>query len=67
MIIPFDGPLDLASTLCIKHQRRVAKDNTVLYQQHALQLFPTPDHQGNAAVDRLCVDNMVVVQHQAMP
>ena len=36
--------LDLAGTLCIKHQRRVAKDNTVLYQQHALQLFPTPDH-----------------------
>ena len=36
--------LDLASTLCTKHQRRVAKDNTVLYQQHALQLFPTPDH-----------------------
>ena len=36
--------LDLASTLCIKNQRRVAKDNTVLYQQHALQLFPTPGH-----------------------
>ena len=36
--------LDLASTLYIKHQRRVAKDNTVFYQQHALQLFPTPDH-----------------------
>ena len=36
--------LDLESRLCIKHQRRVAKDNTVLYQQHALQLFPTPDH-----------------------
>ena len=27
------GPdLDLANTLCIKHQRRAARDNTVLYQ-----------------------------------
>ena len=41
---PLGTDLDLASTLCIKHQRRVAKDNTVLYQQHALQLFPTLDH-----------------------
>ena len=41
---PLGTDLDLASTLCIKHQRRVAKDNTVLYPQHALQLFPTLDH-----------------------
>ncbi len=36
--------LDLASTLCIKNRRKVAKDNTVLYQQSSLQLFPTSDH-----------------------
>ena len=40
--------LDLASTLCIMHQSRVAKDNTAVYQQYALQLFLTPVHPSYA-------------------
>ena len=45
------GPeLDLASTLCVKNRRTVAKDNTVLYRQSALQLFPTPDRPSYAGV-----------------
>ena len=43
-----DPELDLASTLCIKNRRTVAKDNTVLYQQCALQLFPTPNRPSYA-------------------
>ncbi len=35
--------LNVASTLCIKNRRTVAKDNTVFYQQSTLQLFPTSD------------------------
>ena len=35
------GPvLDLGGVLCIKEQRRVARDNTVQYQRRTLQLFP---------------------------
>ena len=70
--------LDLASTLCIKHQRRVAKDNTVLYQQHTLQLFPTPDHLSYAGAtvqvqERLdgqlvvCFQGRVVASRTAPP
>ena len=70
--------LELASTLCIKHQRRVAKDNTVLYQQHALQLFPTPDHLSYAGAtvevqERLdgqlvvCFQGRVVASRTAPP
>jgi len=35
--------LDINGVLCIKELRRVAKDNTVRYQGHTLQLFPDAD------------------------
>ena len=35
-----DDDLDLAGVLCIKEQRRVARDNTVQYKNKTLQLFP---------------------------
>jgi hypothetical protein len=62
-----DPELDLASTLCIKNRRTVAKDNTVLYQQSALQLFPTPDRPSYAGAiveiqERL--DGQLVVCYQ---
>jgi hypothetical protein len=62
-----DPELDLASTLCIKNRRTVAKDNTVLYQQCALQLFPTPDRPSYAGAiveiqERL--DGQLVVCYQ---
>ena len=70
--------LDLASTLCIKHQRRVAKDNTLLYRQYALQLFPTPIHLSYAGAtvevqERLdgqlvvCFQGRVVASRTAPP
>ena len=62
-----DAGLDLASTLCIKNRRKVAKDNTVLYRQSTLQLFPTPDHPSYSGAivevqERL--DGQLVVSYQ---
>ncbi len=37
---PLDPGLDLAGVLCIKEQRKVARDNTVQYKGKTLQLFP---------------------------
>jgi transposase len=37
---PVDPEIDMEGVLCIKEQRRVAKDNTVRYYSHTLQLFP---------------------------
>ena len=37
---PLDPELDLAGVLCIKEQRKVARDNTVQYKGKILQLFP---------------------------
>ena len=35
-----DADLYLDRTLCFKHSRRVARDNTVKYRWHTLQLLP---------------------------
>jgi len=35
-----DHQLDLATILCCRHSRKVARDNTVRYQWHTLQLLP---------------------------
>ena len=40
--------LDLAGVLCIKEQRRVARDNTVRYHRKSLQLFPGTDRPSYA-------------------
>ncbi len=37
---PLEPETDLAGVLCIKEQRRVARDNTVQYKNTTLQLFP---------------------------
>ena len=37
---PLEEEIDLAGVLCIKEQRRVARDNTVQYKNKTLQLFP---------------------------
>jgi len=37
---PVDPEIDIDGVLCVKEQRRVAKDNTVPYYSHTLQLFP---------------------------
>ena len=40
---PLDPELRLEPILCFKHKRRVARDNTVRFQLHTLQLLPRPD------------------------
>ena len=45
---PVDPGLDIDSVLCIKELRRVAKDNTVQYHGHTLQIFPGADRRSYA-------------------
>lgn len=45
---PVARDLDLAGVLCFKYRRKVARDNTVRYDWHALQLLPTPDWPSHA-------------------
>jgi hypothetical protein len=40
--------LDIDGVLCVKETRRVAKDNTVRYRGHTLQLFPGTDQPSYA-------------------
>ena len=40
---PLDPELCLEQILCFKHRRKVAKDNTVRFQLHTLQLLPGPE------------------------
>ena len=59
--------LDLASTLCIKNRRKVAKDNTVLYRQSTLQLFPTldrPSYSGAIVEVQERLDGQLAVWYQ---
>ena len=48
---PLQGDLPLEGVLCFKHRRRVARDNTVKYQRHTLQLLP--DSKRAATPERL--------------
>ena len=45
---PLDCDLYLDRVLCFKHRRKVAKDNTVRFQLHTLQLLPEPDRPSYA-------------------
>jgi transposase len=47
---PLDPELDLAAILCFKHRRKVARDNTVKYDWHTLQLLPGTEHPSYAGV-----------------
>ena len=40
---PLPPDLHLEQVLCFKHKRRVARDNTVKFQRHTLQLLPGPE------------------------
>ena len=64
---PVDPGLDIDSVLCIKELRRVAKDNTVQYHGHTLQIFPGADRRSYARArvevqERL--DGRLLVYHQ---
>ena len=45
---PVAPGLDVDGVLCIKEQRRVAKDNTVQYHGQTLQIFPGPERTSYA-------------------
>ena len=45
-----DSGLDLDGILCFKERRRVAKDNTVQYHGHTLQIFPGEGRRSYARV-----------------
>ena len=64
---PLDPELRLEPILCFKHKRRVARDNTVRFQLHTLQLLPGPEHPSyaGAAVEVLeSLDGRLSVRHE---
>ena len=65
---PLDPDLCLEQVLCFKHTRRVAKDNTVRFQLHTLQLLPGPERPSYAGVVVEVLeglDGRLSVRHQA--
>lgn len=59
--------LDLDGVLCFKHQRKVAKDNTVKYSWRTLQLLPSSarrSHAGLAVEVQERLDGTLAVVHQ---
>ena len=64
---PLDPELCLDQVLCFKHRRKVAKDNTVRFQLHTLQLLPGPERPSyaGAAVEVLeGRDGRLTVRHE---
>ena len=64
---PLDPELCLEQVLCFKHRRKVARDNTVRFQLHTLQLLPGPEHPSyaGAAVEVLeSLDGRLSVRHE---
>ena len=64
---PLDPELCLEQILCFKHRRKVARDNTVRFQLHTLQLLPGPERPSyaGAAVEVLeGLDGRLTVRHE---
>ena len=64
---PLNPELCLEQILCFKHRRRVARDNTVRFQLHTLQLLPGPERPSyaGAAVEVLeGLDGRLSVRHE---
>ena len=64
---PLASDLCLDHILCFKHRRRVARDNTVKFQLHTLQLLPEPQRPSYAGtvVEVLeALDGRLSLQHQ---
>ena len=67
-----DSDLNLAGILCFKHSRKVARDNTVKYNWHTLQLLPSSERStyvGAHVVVQERLDGKLVVcyQNQIVP
>ncbi len=64
---PVEPDLNLATILCFKHDCKVARDNTVKYRCHTLQLLPDSDRRsytGVRAEVQVRLDGNMVVFHQ---
>ena len=64
---PVDPELCLEQILCFKHRRKVAKDNTVRFQLHTLQLLPgreRPSYAGAAVEVLERLDGRLSVRHE---
>ena len=64
---PLNPELRLEQVRCFKHRRRVARDNTVRFQLHTLQLLPSPERPSyaGAAVEVLeGLDGRLSVRHE---
>ena len=64
---PLPSDLRLGQVLCFKHKRRVARDNTVKFQRHTLQLLPGRQHRsyaGAAVVVLHGLDGRLSLQHE---
>ena len=64
---PLDMELCLEQVLCFKHRRKVARDNTVRFQLHTLQLLPgaeRPSYAGAAVEVLEGLDGRLSVRHE---
>ena len=64
---PLDPELRLEQVLCFKHRRKVARDNTVRFQLHTLQLLPgaeRPSYAGAAVEVLEGLDGRLSVRHE---
>ena len=64
---PLQVDLPLEHILCFKHRRRVARDNTVKYQRHTLQLLPDSkrrSYAGTVVVVLEGLDGQLSLQHE---
>ena len=64
---PLPPDLHLGQVLCFKHKRRVARDNTVKFQRHTLQLLPgseRPSYAGAGVEVLKGLDGRLSVQHE---
>ena len=64
---PLQVDLPLEQVPCFKHRRRVARDNTVKYQRHTLQLLPgrqRPSYAGAVVEVLQGLDGRLSVQHE---
>ena len=64
---PLPPDLRLGQVLCFKHQRRVARDNTVKFQRHILQLLPGGQRHSYAGATVLVLhslDGRLSLQHE---
>ena len=64
---PMGPDLCLEQVLCFKHRRRVARDNTVKFQRHTLQLLPTQQRRsyaGAVVVVLEGLDGRLSLQHE---